>query len=162
MALPWQGDTVFCRSGYEPQYHPFLPAYWPARVPNQVLTEDDYRIVMDASNAPADRMKAFAKRESWVRAMDGGAVEQMEQMVREFGEMGIVVAMPGPTDGKIAVPSVLLVEFLPDSKKSQAKGGATALQATPRPKNEYERKILEAGWPSVQVFEQFKRIRRMR
>lgn len=162
MAIPWQGDTVFCRSGYDPQYHPFLPAYWPARVPNQVLTEDDYLIVMDTSKAPADRMKAFANRESWVRSMNGGAVDQMEQMVREFGEMGIVVAMPGPTDGKISVPSVLLVEFLPKSKQKNPQRIRAASFPMPPPKNEYERKILEAGWPSVQVFEQFKRIRRMR
>jgi len=25
MALPWQGDTAFCRSGYEPDYDPYVP-----------------------------------------------------------------------------------------------------------------------------------------
>ena len=49
MALPWQGDTAFCRSGYDPEYDPYVPTFWPARVPNQVLTEEDYGTVMDTS-----------------------------------------------------------------------------------------------------------------
>ena len=34
MAVPWQTDTSSCRSGYIPEYDPFLPTFWPARVPN--------------------------------------------------------------------------------------------------------------------------------
>ena len=45
MGLPWQADTGFCRSGYTAPgytYDPYLPTFWPARVPNQVLTEANY------------------------------------------------------------------------------------------------------------------------
>ena len=49
MALPWQGDTAFCRSGYDPDFDPYVPTFWAARVPNQVLTEEDYRKAIDPS-----------------------------------------------------------------------------------------------------------------
>ena len=51
MAVPWQCDTASCRSGYDKTYDPYVPTFWPARVPNQVLTRQDYDIVMDV-NAP--------------------------------------------------------------------------------------------------------------
>ena len=38
MGLPWQADTGFCRSGYPApgySYDPFLPTFWPARVPTK-------------------------------------------------------------------------------------------------------------------------------
>ena len=40
MAVLWQADTASCRSGYEPEYDPYLPSFWPARVPNHVLAMD--------------------------------------------------------------------------------------------------------------------------
>jgi hypothetical protein len=55
MAVPWQTDTASCRSGYESQnglalpYDPYVPTFWPARVPNHVLTEEDFRIVNGGS-----------------------------------------------------------------------------------------------------------------
>src|SRR6202049_1302681 len=45
-ALPWQTDTASCRSGYTRKYDPYLPTFWPARVPNQILTQANYNIVM--------------------------------------------------------------------------------------------------------------------
>jgi hypothetical protein len=39
MAVPWQTDTASCRSGYDLSYDPYVPAFWPARVPNEVLTK---------------------------------------------------------------------------------------------------------------------------
>ncbi|MET9872553.1 LodA/GoxA family CTQ-dependent oxidase, partial [Streptomyces sp. NPDC006386] len=51
MAVPWQTDTARCRSGYYlgygPRYDPYLPTFWPARVPNHVLTEQDYEEAVD-------------------------------------------------------------------------------------------------------------------
>ena len=38
MAMPWQTDAASCRSGYDSTYDPYLPTFWPARVPNQVLS----------------------------------------------------------------------------------------------------------------------------
>jgi hypothetical protein len=73
MAVPWQGDTVFCRSGYDPEFDPFVPTFWPARVPNHVLTQDEYAIVMNESLPRAQRLEAFSQRRHWVRFMQGGA-----------------------------------------------------------------------------------------
>ncbi|MCX6129459.1 MAG: LodA/GoxA family CTQ-dependent oxidase [Proteobacteria bacterium] len=160
MAIPWQGDTVFCRSGYDPEFSPYVPAYWPARVPNQVLTEEDYKILMDPNNTPEKRLEAYQRRASWVRAFKGGLVSQIEQMVDEFGLMGIIVAMPGPTDKKVDVPPVVLVEFAQPSMTG-ARQPPSASKSGADPKlSDREKKILEAGWPSVEVFEEFKRVRR--
>ena len=66
MALPWQGDTAFCRSGYDPEYDPYIPTFWPARVPNQVLTEEDYAHGDQCrAAARATRLAAFKRRALW-------------------------------------------------------------------------------------------------
>jgi hypothetical protein len=67
MALPWQGDTAFCRSGYPPGFDPYVPSFWPARVPNQVLTEDDYKVVMDTGLPRDVRLAALNNRQWWTR-----------------------------------------------------------------------------------------------
>ncbi|HEY6236357.1 MAG TPA: LodA/GoxA family CTQ-dependent oxidase, partial [Candidatus Elarobacter sp.] len=46
MAVPWQTDTASCQSGYEAG-DSYLPSFWPSRVPNHVLTEEDYARVID-------------------------------------------------------------------------------------------------------------------
>jgi hypothetical protein len=94
MALPWQGDTAFCRSGYDPEYDPYLPTFWPARVPNQVLTQEDYEKVVNTSLPCEQRLIAFNHRPNWLRALKGSVAEVMKQMVAHFGAMGIVE--PGP------------------------------------------------------------------
>lgn len=48
---------------------PMAPAYWPARVPDEVLTEADYQTVMDRTKPLAERRRAFAHRRSWIRAV---------------------------------------------------------------------------------------------
>ena len=47
MAVPWQTDTASCRGGYDKSYDPYAPTFWPARVPNDVLTRESYATVMD-------------------------------------------------------------------------------------------------------------------
>src|SRR5690606_14918068 len=66
MAVPWQTDTSSCRSGYEPKYDPYLPTFWPARVPNQVMSEEAYQIVMNTAMPLSERMQAFANRANWL------------------------------------------------------------------------------------------------
>ncbi len=96
MAVPWQGDTAFCRSGYDPDFDPYLPTFWAARVPNQVLTADDYDIVMDTSLPRERRLAAYQRRATWLRAVDQASTpEVMMKMIAQFGELGIVEARPG-------------------------------------------------------------------
>jgi hypothetical protein len=113
MALPWQTDTASCQSGYEKSYDPYLPTFWPARVPNQVLTREGYAVVMDAERTDADRMAAFAKRASWLEPLgNGNYVDQINAMIRGFDHLGVVTALPGPTDpeGSKLFPPVIQVE----------------------------------------------------
>ena len=112
MAVPWQTDTASCRSGYYmgygPHYDPYLPTFWPARVPNDVLTRRDYERVMNGDLPIGERRQAFERRAHWLRWLEGGYLQQVNQMVTDFGKLGVVEALPGPDDGEF--PSVLLVE----------------------------------------------------
>jgi hypothetical protein len=112
MALPWQTDTASCRSGYIKSYDPYLPTFWPARVPNQVLTEASYDIVMDTQQPLAARLAAFARRVAWVRPLGShGYTSQLNNMIANFGDMGVIEQRPGPGDSHF--PPSLDVENLP-------------------------------------------------
>ena len=124
MALPWQGDTAMCRSGYDAdpsakdfnqRYDPYLPTFWPARVPNQVLAASDYQTVMNTHVPRAQRIAAFQRRVSWYHGLPyqgDDPVKTMASMVKSFGSMGVLEARPGiPHDPDF--PAVMLVESLP-------------------------------------------------
>lgn len=112
MAVPWQTDTASCRAGYEKRYDPHLPTFWPARVPNQVLTNASYEIVMDKSRPLAERLAAFARRAAWPRplGLKNGYLVQINRMITHFGDMGVVEQRDGPGDAEF--PSSLQVEDL--------------------------------------------------
>lgn len=155
MAMPWQGDTVFCRSGYEPEYDPYLPTFWPARVPNHVLTEADYAIAMDPKLSREARLAAFRNRESWVRAMGNkGPVQQMLQMVSDFGAMGVIEAKPGPANDP-DLPAIMFVESLPAGTKSR--GGPVVMGGAPGASASTP--TTQAGWDDEAQLEAFRQIR---
>lgn len=155
MALPWQGDTAFCRSGYEPEYDLYLPTFWPARVPNQVLTEEDYQTVMNPALPRESRLAAFNHRAPWLRALDGGDVAAvMNKMVAEFGALGIVEARSGPENDP-DFPSTIFVESLGASRlRTTALEANRLLRAAPRKLS----RIEQAGWSSEKQFEEFRRV----
>ncbi|MEU3657421.1 LodA/GoxA family CTQ-dependent oxidase [Streptomyces sp. NPDC032161] len=114
MAVPWQTDTASCRAGYEygsglGPYDPFLPTFWPARVPNHVLAEEDYDVVVDTSRPIADRLAAFQTRRTWLRWLPRDYTAAINAMVQDFGKLGVVERRPGPTDDP-RLPAELLVE----------------------------------------------------
>lgn len=113
MAIPWQTDTASCRSGYQKTYDPYVPTFWPARVPNQVLSHENYEIVMDKGRPIAERMAAFANRANWDRplGLDKSYVHQINYMIHHFGDMGVVEHVDGPGDP--AFPQSMEVENLP-------------------------------------------------
>lgn len=117
MAVPWQTDTASCLSGYYlgygPRYDPYLPTFWPARVPNQVLTLENYTIVTDPQTSPERRWAAFEQRANWFRVLTGNYLKQINQMVTDFGKLGVVEARPGIPDDP-TVPPVMLVESQPE------------------------------------------------
>jgi len=153
MALPWQGDTAFCRSGYEADYDPYLPTFWPARVPNQVLTATDYAIAVNPALPRDERIAAFENRENWLRGiMKGPAPEVMMRMVADFGKMGIVEARPG-VEGDPDLPAVMLVESLPEERAQELRLLTAERRGRPRSR------VEQAGWESAQQLEEFRRIR---
>ncbi|MGX2993034.1 LodA/GoxA family CTQ-dependent oxidase [Streptomyces sp. JNUCC 64] len=116
MAVPWQTDTASCLSGYGygaagfgPKYDPYLPTFWPARVPNQVLAEEDYEVAVDTSRPLAERLAAFENRRPWMRWLPSGYLDTINAMVRDFGKLGLVERRPGATDDP-RLPAEMLVE----------------------------------------------------
>ena len=111
MAVPWQTDTASCLSGYSFfNTSPTLPTFWPARVPNTVLREVDYKIVMDTANSQATRMEAFFRRLDWFRVFPGD--DDIQRMIAEFHKLGIVEERAGPKDLP-GVPARVWVESKP-------------------------------------------------
>jgi L-lysine epsilon oxidase C-terminal domain/L-Lysine epsilon oxidase N-terminal len=120
MAVPWQTDTASCRSGYTPQYDPYLPTFWPARVPNQVLSAENYDIVVDEARPLGERLAAFANRVAWIRPIlkpmpdgdDPSYTEQINRFVEDISQMGVVETRSGVA-GNPSFPPVMEVEEVP-------------------------------------------------
>jgi hypothetical protein len=114
MAVPWQTDTASCRSGYQPEYDPYVPTFWPARAPNHVLTAAHYEIVMDTKRPLAERLSAFAARAAWVRPLLSSTsyTDQINHMIHHFSQMGVVEPREGPKDDP-HFPPEMEVENLP-------------------------------------------------
>jgi L-Lysine epsilon oxidase N-terminal/L-lysine epsilon oxidase C-terminal domain len=156
MALPWQGDTAFCRSGYEPEYDPYIPTFWPARVPNQVLTQENYEIVINQNLPREQRLAAYYTRDSWLRGLKGKAPEQMLQMVAEFGKMGVIEPRPG-VEHDPDFPPVIFVESLTAERVEELRVKFAAVLAeapSTTPSN-----IRRAGWESIEQLEEFRQIK---
>lgn len=151
MALPWQGDTAFCRSGYDAAYDPYLPSFWPARVPNQVLTAEDYQTVMNEDLPHGQRVAAFQRRASWMRGFTGSVADVMDQMIARFGAQGIVEARPGVQDDP-DLPPVIFVE-------SRGAALMKAAFAAAAPAMGPDSDARRAGWESEAQMEEFRSIR---
>jgi hypothetical protein len=109
MAVPWQTDTASCRAGYDPEYSPFLPTFWPARVPNHVLAEADYKQVLNKKLSRDERLEAFNRRSSWPRFLRGAWLDQINQMIDDFGKLGVIEPKPGVADDR-DFPTTMYVE----------------------------------------------------
>lgn len=124
MAIPWQTDTASCRSGYQPNYDPYLPTFWPARVPNQVLSAQNYAKVMDESLPREERLAAFNTRSDWDRTLGVGYDNQLLNMVHHFDRQGIVEVRPGIAHDA-DFPPVMQVEDQGGQDMSEAERTAT-------------------------------------
>lgn len=95
MAVPWQTDTASCRDGYNRAYDPYLPTFWPARVPNNVLSQANYEIVTDSTKSLDERQTAFNKRRLWLDDLPIGPstdyYAQINSMVDGFDHLTVVV-----------------------------------------------------------------------
>jgi hypothetical protein len=93
---------------------PNLPTFWPARVPNHVLAEENYAIVTDPSRSRDERLDAFHNRHTWLRWLGTGDdyLNQINRMVLEFPQLGVVEARPG-LDNDPDFPPIMYVESEP-------------------------------------------------
>lgn len=101
LALPWQTDTAVCRFGFNPSDGTYLPAFWPARVPNHVLARANYDAVMSRSAPLPEREAAFRERRLWPSRIPVGSediIKFVNEFVHEWGRQGIVTPRPGPGD----------------------------------------------------------------
>jgi len=109
MGVPWQADSSSCRFGYQETTSITLPMFWPARIPNSVLTAEDYEIVIDSSRTLAERRAAFMRRAPWERYISTpNPRDVLSLMVQEWPRLGVVRERPGPSDGTF--PNRLKVE----------------------------------------------------
>jgi hypothetical protein len=170
MAVPWQGDTIFCRSGYEYKINQFLPSYWPARVPNHVLTEADYKIVTsaDPSITREQRLEAFHRRSSWFRTIKTTDPRDLpgliEKAVTDFHHLGVIEARPGIANDP-DFPSVMFVESRPvsviDEKPKMVGLEAVAAEAMPLPDENDPRSpdYIKAGFDSLEQAKAFRKLK---
>ena len=109
MGVPWQADSASCRYGYQETVSAVLPGFWPARIPNSILTSEDYSIVVDSSRSLDDRRAAFKRREQWERYISTpDRINVLSLMVQEWPKLGMIRERPGPSDGRF--PARLQVE----------------------------------------------------
>jgi hypothetical protein len=131
MAVPWQSDTASCRAGYpntEFPSDPFIPTFWPSRVPNNVITDEQYRILTNPNTSPEARMKAFNTRPYWLRSLDFSKpyVEQITKMISAFGDLGLVLKRETDMQG---LPPFVYVETVAEQKKLLAAAAPAAPDA---------------------------------
>lgn len=131
MCVPWQADAAWCRAGYDDKYDPFLPSFWPARVPNQVLSSVNYDVIVDPKGKPEQRVDAFKYRTSWFEPLghDPDPAVAMDAMVKVFGSMGLVEVRPGPTDGAPFPKQMMVACYGPDVSPAPLHTMALALRA---------------------------------
>ncbi|MFD0396554.1 LodA/GoxA family CTQ-dependent oxidase [Kitasatospora sp. NPDC127121] len=129
MGVPWQTDTASCRSGYElranigPRYSPYLPSFWPARVPNHVLKKTDFDKVNQKPNTTVtedERAQAFENRAVWLRFLSPDKQTGLQNMVDNWSKFGVIETNAYTVaDGKF--PAAILVESTPDPSLPQVK-----------------------------------------
>lgn len=109
MAVPWQSDTSSCLSAYRSYAGEYLPTFWPARVPNDVLTQQDFDVIESKDHSAEEKINAFApeSRKKWLRGfiyndlgqVIGGSsitdrMKGVERFTEEWYKAGIIIQKP--------------------------------------------------------------------
>jgi hypothetical protein len=120
MALPWQCDTASCLSAYEEYSGEYVPTFWPARVPNDVITGEKYKTIMDQNAPREERETAFAtaSRRKWLRSVSYSDWDTSKpprtrdgptKFVTSWHDISVVTRQAGPPD-LTTLPQELWVE----------------------------------------------------
>lgn len=97
MGVPWQADGASCLGGFDPSTFLPLPSLWPARAPNQVLSEDAYERARDTELRLPQRLKHMNYRQFWLRDLDNTeTLKRLNDMATEWYRVGIVASRPAP------------------------------------------------------------------
>ncbi|MBF9000341.1 LodA/GoxA family CTQ-dependent oxidase [Vibrio nitrifigilis] len=164
MAIPWQTDTASCRDGYTSDYDPYLPTFWPARVPNTILNEQRYAESINPELDPQTRLEAFHFRTDWLDDLPLYGQEvtytaQINSMIYNFNKLAVVQGKPGvdndpnfPNQMQVAVtPDVktdkddelLLVAELAKKLISGGQGGDKALPKRPQKRSRFDLGVVD-------------------
>ena len=122
MAVPWQTDTASCLSAYQTFSGEYLPTFWPARVPNDVLLEENYLTIMNPKATEAEKQKAFSvtERKKWLRGIvynDQNPAQKLSsnrtpglvRFINDWYQLGIILRKKGPSKS-VLFPEVMWVE----------------------------------------------------
>ncbi|WP_299628412.1 LodA/GoxA family CTQ-dependent oxidase [uncultured Tateyamaria sp.] len=107
MGVPWQTDEASCNSGlvYEPSLYLSSPSFWGARVPNQVLPIEAYRIATTPGLAPLQAQRHFSNRRFWLRDLQStGYAARIDNMVHKWWMTGLVEAHTPPEESGLPDP----------------------------------------------------------
>lgn len=163
MALPWQGDTARCRSGYDKEFHPYLPSFWPAKVPNEVLSEASYNIYVgnNPNTTPEQRKEAFQTRSYWQRGflLEGRSNEDvMVATVEHFDELGIVQQRPASDEDKLTrnIQSVFVEQLKPGTPPLPDAAAVFSSNVTGKTMANQEELLKQLGWTQEQ-WDKFRR-----
>ena len=111
MGLPWQCDAFSCQQVLLQENFP-TAVWWPALLPIDVLTEQNYELLMDTKLSDKQRRKFFNTREAWSRDVAGIGYhanasywDGITNMISLWERMGFVVKKPGPK-GKATVEGI--------------------------------------------------------
>ena len=102
MGLPWQGDTAYCRAGYMHDYDPSFPPSGPRGCPTTCLRWPITRSSLTRPNRgmraslPSTGVRAANRFMDAVRKPGDGPEVVMEEMVKTFGQQGLVAPLPAP------------------------------------------------------------------
>ena len=97
MAIPWQTDTSSCKDGYVNEYDPYIPTFWPACVPNEVITYTQFLKLKNSENS--EKTEIFNQRSEWLEDLPGKPTiyspyqEIINKMIRHFDSVGTVLPL---------------------------------------------------------------------
>lgn len=107
MGVPWQTDEASCNSGlvYEPSLYLSSPSFWGARVPNQVLPIEAYKIATTPGLSVLQAQRHFSNRRFWLRDLQStGYTARINNMVHKWWMTGLVEAHTPPKGSGLPDP----------------------------------------------------------